>query len=99
MPAGNITADGTLFSGFSPKGTSGNWNSQFHISGTWGGGTVTIYFMAEDSTIGPNSDGWLPITGGAYTADDDDIINATGRRTYKAVLSGSTSPDLDWNMV
>ena len=98
MPGGNITADGDLFE-FTSNWDGGNWSSELHLSGTFGGGTVQIYKKAQSPTTGPSDDGWLPITGGAYTEADDDIINASGKRTYKGVLSGATSPDIDWDIV
>ena len=98
MPGGTITADGDLFE-FTSNWNGGNWNSELHLSGSFGGGTVTIYKKAQASDTGPSGDGWLAINGGAYTAADDDIINASGKRTYKAVLTGSTTPDIDWDIV
>lgn len=101
MPSGNITENGTLFTDFIPTWDGGDWNAQINLTGTWGGGTVQLYIFADggDGSLGPASDDWLTVVGGTWTADDSDIINASGKRRYKAILTGATSPDLDWNIV
>lgn len=99
MPAGNATTNITLFT-YKTKWDGGNWDTMFHLSGTFGGGTVQLYYMGDgNSTGGPNGDGFLPITGGAYTEADDDIIHGSRQITLRAILTGATSPDIDWNVM
>ena len=90
MAGGTITADGTIFE-LSNQWNGGNWDAELHLSGNFGGGTVTIYKWGQT--------GWLALTGGVYTAADDDIVHASGQRRYTAILTGSTAPSLVWDFV
>lgn len=74
----------------------GNANTRLHLSGTFGASaTVTIYTKLDGlSTSGPDSDGWVPQDGGAFTAATDQIINLPRPVNLKAVLTngdGSTA--------
>lgn len=63
-----------------------------HLSGTFGGGTVTMNFM----DAGGN---WRAISEGGFTAAcDKEIAFPTGTgRSIKGTLAGATTPSLVWS--
>jgi len=59
--------------------------------GTFGGGTIQLQFK--------NSDGvFKDFAGAAYTDDTDKLVSVPRNTTIRAVLSGSTSPSIYWQL-
>ena len=100
MPAGNTTANGTLVSKYPSKQKHSNANARIHMSGTFDGASIKVYFQSDgDPAIGPNSDGWLLFSGGTYTSADDDIINLPNSVPLRVIVSGvGGSTDIDWSL-
>ena len=89
MPAGSITSNANYPSdgGWRTIQKPGNANAQLHLSGTFDSATVQVQFLADgDTSVG--SSGWLSISGGAYTAADDDVINLPNARYVRLNVSG-----------
>lgn len=60
-----------------------------HLSGTFGGGTVTCYFSDDGGS-------WRAIAGATFTTADDVTFEFERETQVKCTLSGSTSPSLVW---
>lgn len=87
MATGNLTADG-----------NGDWvelregTGTLLISGTWGSGTAVLQVQLEDGSTG------LSITSASWTDDATYAIDLGAPGFVRVSLSGSTSPDLDWEI-
>lgn len=62
-----------------------------HLSGTFGSGTLTLYFKDENGN-------WKAIANGALTAAADKILNFPFPTIVKGTLSGATAPSLYYNI-
>jgi hypothetical protein len=77
-----LSADGAT------NGVTTNDKVHVHLSGTFGGGTATLQFKDAAGT-------WTAITGAAYTAAADDIIQlGSSQYNLRINLASSTSPAL-----
>lgn len=60
-----------------------------HVSGDFGGGTMTFYFKDYSGTF-------RAIAGAAFTSADDVTLEFQRAVVIKGTLSGSTTPALVW---
>lgn len=59
----------------------------FHASGSFGGGTLTIQFLAADDT-------WKSISNASFTSSTDNLVLLPPSTRIRVVLTGATAPDL-----
>ena len=79
------TSDGTSLEFKNLTGTSGHMN--LYVSGTLGGGTVTVEAELPDSS------GWVPVDGLAISSVGMHVVDTT-YFVGRLVLSGATSPNV-----
>lgn len=60
-----------------------------HLSGTFGGGTVTCYFADDAGT-------WRAISDAVFTTADDVTLDFERETHVKCTLAGATTPSLVW---
>lgn len=65
---------------------------QIGLSGTFGSGTVTAYVSDDEEAT------YSPVVDSARTAPDRYNFAVTDNCTVKLVLSGSTSPAINWSI-
>lgn len=65
------------------------------LDGTWGSGTVTLYYRHPDTTYKA-----VRVSGTAqtWTADATTNIDMSGSTVYRLTLAGATAPSLDYWM-
>ena len=83
-----FTADGN-----SPEYRVHGGELHVHASGTFGGGTVKIQFMADNGV-------YKDVAGAAWTTAADELIDFGTNQSYtvRAVLTGATGPSLFINL-
>lgn len=61
-----------------------------HLSGGFGGGSVALEFLPSGGSS------WIAISGAAWSAAADEIVELAGRESYnlRLTLSGATTPAL-----
>lgn len=79
-----ITADGDY--DFDAAGSL----TDITISGTWGGGTVTMKRQNPHNTAA-----YVDIPSGTYTADTTFVIRSAPRAKLRLTLAGATGPSLN----
>lgn len=79
-----ITADGDY--DFSASGSL----TDITISGTWGGGTVTMKRQNPNDTAT-----YVDIPSGTYTADTTFVIRSAPQAGLRITLAGATTPSLN----
>lgn len=85
--SGTISADGDSLS-LAPNSPDRDSSGVFvHCSGTFGGGTATIYFKADDDT-------WKAVSNGAFTGAFDKQVMVPNEVPIKITVSGSTTPSI-----
>jgi len=67
--------------------TQGIEGFQIHVDGNFGGGTLTISFLAADKTF-------HDLAEGVFTANADKDVRWLSPTTMKATLAGATGPSL-----
>ena len=86
---GTLTADGTIGPIVWPGG-AGTFNTQ----GTFGGGTLTLYWCDVQTPTSPNAYTAVGTATTVTSATTNPIGLTLGMGFLKAVLAGSTSPNL-----
>lgn len=61
-------------------------------TGDFGSGTLTWYYKSATGE-------WVAISNAAFTAADQQVVQFGTPVSIKGVLTGSTSPDLDWEVL
>jgi hypothetical protein len=82
---GTLSADGDT-NEHTVHGGDGAWG---HYSGSFGGGTLTVYFKGLDQN-------WHAISGSDKTSADDFQIEVPHGTIIKGTLTGATSPTVYW---
>lgn len=67
--------------------TQGIEGFQFHADGSFGGGTLTLSFLAADDTF-------HDLAEGIFTANADKDVRLLSPTTVKATLAGATAPTI-----
>ena len=95
----NYTGYGTLAAdGATTEVACRGW-ATLTAQGTWGGGTITWQYKGLDGTWRTILAGTDNITAQAYTADNMlNVFFGSGVR-IRGTVSGSTTPDLDWQIM
>jgi hypothetical protein len=84
MASGTLTANGTTTEVALVKPT-------IHVSGNFGGGTITFQFQDESLV-------WRNISTMVLTAPDDSTLDYARAINIRGSLSGATSPSLFWSI-
>lgn len=87
--------DGVSYGTFDDNGTTSIITKKYPYlvqSGDFGGGTLTWYYKSATGA-------WVAITNCAFTAADQSVVQFDVPVRIKGVLSGATSPDLDWEVL
>ena len=82
--SGTLTADGDT-------GAVILTRPHIHVSGDFGGGTITFYFKDGNG-------GWRAIEGAAFASADDVVLEFERPTSVKGTLGSSTSPALIWSI-
>jgi len=80
---GTLTADGNT------TATQPITRPHVHVSGDFGGGTITFYFQ-------DNAGSYHAIDGAAFTSASDVTLDLNRPTVIRGTLTGSTSPGLIW---
>ena len=89
MSAGTLETN-TSTSVFVPA-VSGSNEATLEVTGTWGGGTITVYRNIDGQ-------GLMPVPDETYIADFCHKTNPGHGVGILMTLSGATSPELNWSM-
>ena len=90
--SGTISADGST-DAITVEESNNNCVSQIwlHLSGTFGSGTVTLEFYAEDSS-------WKAMSNASFTAAIDKDIPFPADTDLRLTTTGSTTPSIYWQI-